>query len=152
MDRLDLRILKLLSEDSRVKTTKLSRILKKPNSTIDFRIKRMVREGIIERFTVLLNQKRIKPHSLALCEVKVEKPFFEENFREVLENVGEKLSKHKEVALLGTIGEGRIILILCCKDLMDLNTFVSEIIKKTPFIEAVNTKIFLEIYKSNLIY
>ena len=52
MDNLDRRLIALLSENSRTATSEISRRLGVSRSTVQSRIDRLVRDGLIERFTV----------------------------------------------------------------------------------------------------
>ena len=52
MDNLDRHLIALLSENSRTATSEISRRLGVSRSTVQSRIDRLVRDGLIERFTV----------------------------------------------------------------------------------------------------
>ncbi len=52
MDSLDRHLIALLSENSRTATSEISRRLGVSRSTVQSRIDRLVRDGLIERFTV----------------------------------------------------------------------------------------------------
>lgn len=52
MDNLDRRLIALLSENSRTATSVISRRLGISRSTVQSRIDRLIRDGLIERFTV----------------------------------------------------------------------------------------------------
>jgi len=92
MDQLDREILNELLKDSRKPTSEISRILGKPNSTIDFRIKKMVEKDIIQGFTVITDQSALSK-TFAQVIVDVEKPFFKEKYREVIEDVAYRLAE-----------------------------------------------------------
>jgi len=52
LDNLDRRLIALLSENARTATSEISRRLGVSRSTVQSRIDRLVRDGLIERFTV----------------------------------------------------------------------------------------------------
>jgi DNA-binding Lrp family transcriptional regulator len=149
MDQLDREILRQLVKDSRKPTSEISRILDKPNSTIDFRIKKMMEKNIIKGFTVITDQTTLSK-SFAQIIVEVEKPFFKDKYREVIEDVAHRLSEHDEVCVAAAIREGKILLIVACADALELNEFVNEHVLRTPYVRDCTTEIFLDVYKNNV--
>ncbi len=82
LDTIDVKIIKLLRQDSKISTKKLAQILNLSRPTVKNRISRLIESGIIERFTVKINRKalvegvhlfiktsRITPELLSLEEV-----------------------------------------------------------------------------------
>jgi DNA-binding Lrp family transcriptional regulator len=59
LDKTDLKILKLLQEDSQTPYRKLARILRMSPAAIHKRIKKLKRNGTIRRFTVVLDPQKI---------------------------------------------------------------------------------------------
>jgi len=55
LDDLDISILRALQEDARIPFSKLAKMLKVPESTVKFRVKRLLERGIITKFVALLN-------------------------------------------------------------------------------------------------
>ena len=68
MDNLDKRLIALLGENSRTPTSELSRRLGISRSTVQSRLDRLIRRGLIERFTVELGteyeSRLVKAHVL----------------------------------------------------------------------------------------
>ena len=62
LDKTDIRILKLLANDSRISYAEIAREVHLSRMAVRERVMKMLEEGIIERFTVQLNSK------LILCE------------------------------------------------------------------------------------
>jgi Lrp/AsnC family transcriptional regulator for asnA, asnC and gidA len=149
MDELDRAILRELLRDSRKPTSEISRTLDKPNSTIDFRIKKMMEKSIIKGFTVITNQSALKKIFAQLI-VDVEKPFFKERYREVIEDVAHRLAEHEEVCIVSAISEGKLLLVVACADALELNEFVNEKVMRTPFVKSCDTEVFLDVYKNNI--
>ncbi len=149
MDELDRKILKELVKDSRKPTSEISRSLQKPNSTIDFRIKKMLEKEIIKGFTVITDQSALSK-TFAQIIVDVEKPFFTDKYREVIEDVAHRLAENDEVCVVAAIREGKLLLVVACTDQLELNEFVNERILRTPFVRSCETEIFLDIYKNNV--
>jgi Lrp/AsnC family transcriptional regulator for asnA, asnC and gidA len=149
MDQLDREILKQLLRDSRKPTSEISRILNKPNSTIDFRIKKMVEKDIIKGFTVITDQSALSK-TFAQVIVGVEKPFFKDRYREVIEDVAHRLAENEEVCVVAAIREGKLLLVVACADALALNEFINERIKMTPYVKSCETEVFLDVYKNNV--
>jgi DNA-binding Lrp family transcriptional regulator len=149
MDQLDREILRQLVKDSRKPTSEISRILNKPNSTIDFRIKKMIEKNIIKGFTVITDQTTLTK-TFAEIIVEVEKPFFKDKYREVIEDVAHRLSEHDEVCVCAAIREGKLLLVVACADALELNEFVNEHVLRTPYVKDCATEIFLDVYKNNV--
>ncbi len=149
MDQLDREILKELISDSRKPTSEISRKLDKPNSTIDFRIKKMMEKNIIKGFTVITDQSAFS-RTYAQVVVEVEKPFFKDKYREVIEDVAHRLAENKEVCVVAAIREGKLLVTVACADQLELNEFVNERILRTPFVKSCETEVFLDVYKNNM--
>ena len=59
MDEIDARILKILSENADATATEISQSVNLSVPAINKRVRRLVREGVIRRFTVLTNGKKV---------------------------------------------------------------------------------------------
>ena len=59
LDEVDIKILKILSRNSRERLENISRILKIPISTVRYRIKRLEPTGIIKRYTLEIDYKNL---------------------------------------------------------------------------------------------
>lgn len=149
MDELDRAILRELLKDSRKPTSEISRTLDKPNSTIDFRIKKMMEKNIIKGFTVITDQTALKKIFAQLI-VDVEKPFFKERYREVIEDVAHRLAEYDEVCIAAAISEGKLLCVVACADALELNEFVNEKVMRTPYVKSCDTEVFLDVYKNNI--
>ncbi|MBU7024683.1 MAG: Lrp/AsnC family transcriptional regulator [Theionarchaea archaeon] len=149
MDQLDREILRELLQDSRKPTSEISRELNKPNSTIDFRIKKMMEKNIIKGFTVITDQSALSK-TFAQIIVDVEKPFFKDRYREVIEDVAHRLAEHTEICVVAAIREGKLLCIVACADALELNEFINEKIKMTPYVRSCETEVFLDVYKNNV--
>ena len=70
MDSEDRRILELLKEDSKRPVREIAEKLRMRPSTVHQRILKMVRDGVIERFTVKLDDERVGEDFIAFMFVK----------------------------------------------------------------------------------
>lgn len=66
IDELDLKILQILYEDSRIAFTEIARILNVPDTTVHFRVKKMKKQGVISRFTINIPPQKLGFEHMAL--------------------------------------------------------------------------------------
>ena len=59
LDVIDIQILDLLKENSRLKLTNIASKLKLTPATIKYRIDRLVETGIIDKFTISINKRKV---------------------------------------------------------------------------------------------
>lgn len=59
VDKVDLAILKFLQEDASIPFTEIARRLKISESTVRKRVEKLKQEGIIKRFTVIIEPSKI---------------------------------------------------------------------------------------------
>ena len=72
MDSMDRSILRCLSEDSRQSATKISRTVHLSVAAVIERIRKLERNGIIRRYTIVADQHKIGNEVVALMEVSLE--------------------------------------------------------------------------------
>ena len=71
LDSIDKKLLKLLQEDSKRTTKELSLKLDLSVTAVYERIKKLEREGIIEKYVVLINRNKIKKGFVVFCHLKL---------------------------------------------------------------------------------
>lgn len=71
LDAIDKKLLKLLQEDTKKTTKELSLLLHLSITAIYERIKKLEREGIIEKYVAILNRKKINKDYVVFCHVKL---------------------------------------------------------------------------------
>ncbi len=62
IDKTDLMVLDILKKNAKLTTSEISRIVRKPITTVHNRIKKLVKEGVIKNYTVVINYKKIGNH------------------------------------------------------------------------------------------
>jgi DNA-binding Lrp family transcriptional regulator len=134
-DAKDQKIIRELKEDSRQSIRDIAKKTKLRPSTVHERIKKLVRNSVIEKFTLKLNNKAVGENFIAFMFVSSEKEipsivFSDPHIREVF----------------GITGEYDLLLKLKFKDVEEFNNFVIKFrletgIKKTlTMVSTVNIK------------
>ena len=86
LDNTDMRLLKGLKENARENIASLSKKLGIPRTTVHYRIKKLVEEGVIEKFTVKPNYKKLNLGTTAFILARYD-PDAGVNQREVAERI-----------------------------------------------------------------
>ncbi len=71
MDELDKRIIRILQRDARLPFTQIAKELNQPDTTIHFRTRRLLKTGVISRFSALVNPHALGLTSSALLKIQI---------------------------------------------------------------------------------
>ncbi len=82
MDKIDLQILACLKENARMKASDISKEINYSISSVLERIKKMEKSGVIEKYTLLLNEKKLGSRITAIMEVSLKSPACFDKFTE----------------------------------------------------------------------
>ena len=91
MDNIDLSILKCLKENSRQTASTISQTINLSVSAVIERIRKMEAKGIIEQYTVVLDEKQLGNDLTVFISVRLEHPKYGKDF-------GEAAARHPHVA------------------------------------------------------
>ena len=139
MDKLDSNIILSLNTNSRKSFRHIAKDLKVSLSTISNRVKRLEKEGIIERYIPVINKEKIGYDLTAVINIKL-------THGKLIE-VQEKISKNNHVSAVYDItGEWDSLIVAHFKDRRDLNSFIKKILSM-DFVERSNTQLVLNIVK-----
>lgn len=117
LDRLDLRIIRSLSQDARKPYTTIADELDVSDATIRKRVKRMLKEGIIKQFNVLLDYHKIGRIIKAFIGLRI-------NPR-MLNDIVEHLEPNPDVQVLyRTTGNVDLFIEVIVRDMEELNSFL----------------------------
>ena len=120
LDEIDVNILKFLQEDARTSFARIARDLGVSESTIRFRVKRLLSRGVISRFTALVNPFKIGLMLTALLMIKIEP--------EKIRKVFDKISSFEEIHyILQCTGEYDAVAIFHAKDMDHFNNIVNRV-------------------------
>jgi Lrp/AsnC family transcriptional regulator, regulator for asnA, asnC and gidA len=136
LDNLDMKILSSLYEDASVSVPKLSKQMGVNLSVLYSRIKRLQKRGIIERFTVQVNEDILGMHAGALAGLNIDP--------KQRENVLKEIEKVEGVRLIREV-TGRFDIIVNLKGLSldELHRAVYDVIGKVPGV--MHAEIFMEV-------
>jgi len=84
-DELDLKLVYLLMDNSRLSISELAERLGVSRPTVKSRLGKLEREGIIEKYTVKLNPQLFRAHNVVALIVKTEEPDKMKEFEEIIE-------------------------------------------------------------------
>jgi len=146
LDDLDRAILRLLKQDARLTISELAEKLNRPESTIHFRIKKLIERGVIERYTVLLGNP-VKPKHAAIVYIQTETPVIEDFLEKYIKHIMKTLSMLPNVLLVSRSGKDGIIALIGADSEDKLNKFVDDTIRTLPGLKRVEVFPFTEIAK-----
>ena len=139
LDDLDMKILSSLYTDASVSVPKLSKQLGVNLSVMYSRIKRLQKRGVIERFTVQVNEERLGMRAGALAGLNIDPKQREMVLKEIEKVEGVRLIRE-------VTGRFDIIASLKGRSLDDLHRAVYEVIGKIPGV--MQTEVFMEVSRS----
>lgn len=137
VDDVDRRIIEILQKDSRIPNTEIAKKLDISEASVRNRIKDLVEEGIIRKFTVETEPSRLGYDSVALVGVDVEPEKFLSAANELSE-----FEEVKEVFL--TTGDHMIMMEIWAKTGEQLTEILSEKVGKVNGAERICPAVILE--------
>ena len=137
LDDLDRAILRLLKKDARLTISEIAEELGRPESTIHFRIKKLIERGVIDHYTILLGPE-LRPKRTALVILQVETPIIEDFLERYVNHIMRTLSMLPNVLLVAKSGKDTVIALLGDETEEKLNAFIEENIKTLPTLKSVN--------------
>ncbi|HIH45930.1 MAG TPA: Lrp/AsnC family transcriptional regulator [Candidatus Nitrosotenuis sp.] len=119
MDDLDLTILSELSEDASISIPRLSEKIKVNPSVVYSRIKRLTKKKLIERFTIIVNDKELGYGVKALTGINMDS--------KLRDSIIEELFKIKGVREISEVtGRFDIIVTMYAQNLAEMHKLISE--------------------------
>ena len=143
MDEKDEKILKLLKENSKLTTHQISKKTLMPITTVHYRIKKLEKEGIIEGYTIRLNNKKIGKAITAYVQIIVDYKLLKEK-KMSQHDLAKKLKHHEFVEEAAMITGGTDIIIkVRVKNIDKLDNFVTKYLRSIEGIEKTQTMVVL---------
>jgi len=137
VDQIDLKILQFLQTDSSLSFTEIARKLKLNESTIRKRVATLKQEGVIKKFTAIIEPSKIGFNTVAIIGVDVDPP-------KLLE-ASQKLAEIPETRYVATsTGDHMIMTEIWTRDGKELSKILSEKIGTIEGIKKICPSIILE--------
>jgi Lrp/AsnC family transcriptional regulator for asnA, asnC and gidA len=137
LDEVDLAILRSLRENARMSLQELSRKSGISDATIQFRLKRMKANGVIERFTIMANPAATGYAVTAIMLVQTD--------NERQDQAVASLTKIPEITeVYGILGEYDLFLKVWSKSLEELNNLINDRITSIEGIEDLHEIVVVE--------
>lgn len=141
LDELDLKILRLLVDDSKIPYAELARAMDLSRAAITKRVNALIAKGVIKRFTV-----SVEPKSLGLdISVLFEMSTLPARTAEVIH----ELQIHQEIGELFMTGTTSIFAFAYFRDSNHLNQFLMQVISKIEGVQELKTNVILACAKGN---
>ena len=142
-DDIDVKLLKLLARNSRASLRELAKSLGVAVSTVHARLQRLMREGLIKRFTIVPDYERLGYPITAVILVSVEGGAIEE--------VASRLAEEPNlIAVYDVTGDYDIILVGKFRSMSELNLFLKRL-NKMYSIKRTVTSVVLKVFKEDLV-
>jgi len=140
LDELDLKIISHLQENGRVPVAELAKRLNQPENTVRYRIERLVKNGVIRRFTALVDPRALGLNVSAAVMFKIDP--------KKLDQLLEKLTSMKDVTNIYQLsGEWDLIAVVFAKDIQDLHERIEEL-RRMEGVKEMNVMITTRVIKS----
>lgn len=141
MDETDKKICNILTENSRISISSISKKTGIPNSTISNRIHKLEEKKIIKQYTTILDHEKIGINITAMIIIQTE--------TEKHENVEKQLPKLEEVTHVYSIsGEYDVLIKVEAMNLEELNEIINSKIRTIDGIEELRELIVMEELKN----
>jgi Lrp/AsnC family transcriptional regulator for asnA, asnC and gidA len=141
VDKLDLKILKMLQENGRLPFTEIAEKLKLSESTIRKRVQALQKKEVIKKFTIEIDPSKIGINTVAIVGVDVDPT-------KLLE-AAQKLCEIKEVRSVATsTGDHMIMTEIWTRDGRELTKLISKKIGKIEGVKKICPAIILEKLKN----
>ena len=143
MDKKDEKILELLTENSNLTTHQLSKKLLIPITTVHNRIKKLKEEGIIKRYTLELDNKKLGKTVAAFINITVDYRLLKQ-MKLSQYDLAKKIKQHESVEEAAMVTGGTDIIIkVRVKSIDELDYFVTKHLRNIEGIEKTQTMVIL---------
>jgi Lrp/AsnC family leucine-responsive transcriptional regulator len=137
LDEIDRRLLALLQEDDRVPVVELGKAIGVAPSTLNDRIRRLVKQGIVTGFHAEVSPEKLGLDLLAFVFVGWSDPNTEKAFLERIAASPEVMECHHVTGAWNYLMKVRL------KTTRDLESFFSDVVKDVPGLQRTETLIVL---------
>ncbi|MFC5651851.1 Lrp/AsnC family transcriptional regulator [Paenibacillus solisilvae] len=143
LDATDRKIIAMLHENSRISYTDLAKEIGLSRVAVQARVNALMDEGVIERFTIVINPERIGISISAFFNVEVEPQF--------LHDVADQLSMEPSItSLYHMTGPTKLHMHGLFEDHQEMQDFLKNKLYILPGIMSVDTQILINRFKSRM--
>ncbi len=141
LDKTDRIIIEMLQQDGRMSFSEIAKKVNKTEVTIRRRVRRLLNEKVIKRFTVVLNPLKMGKQISAIVKVKAQ--------MKQASKIADEVKEYDEVTEVYFLdGACGVMLKVTVDDLAELKSFLENRLGKIPGVGEVETCIVLETIKS----
>ena len=145
MDRYDARILSELQSDGRISWARLAEKISLSPSACQRRVEALIDRGIIESFTVNLNEAALGNHVKAFVSVNIDR-----QNTDLAQDFRRRVREHPQVQASHTIsGTIEFMLEVVAKDLDAFGNFIDGELLSMPAVKDASSSIVLKVVKRN---
>jgi len=143
MDDKDKKIIDVLKENSKLSTQQISKKISIPITTVHNRMKKLEEEGIIKKYTVVLDYKKIGKLISAFVLINVDYKLLKQ-IKKTQDELTKKLKLHSSVEEASRITGGTDLIIkIRVKDVDELDDFVTKYLRNIDGIDKTQTMVIL---------
>lgn len=140
LDKTDIKILKLLANDSRISYAEIAREVHLSRMAVRERVMKMLEDGTIERFTVQLNSRKVGLKVAVLLKIKTQPSKMDE--------VAEQLVKYPKIErVYAMTGKNELQAHAFIEDLKHLESFIFENVYAIDGVVEVEYNVMTRKYK-----
>lgn len=146
MDTIDQKILSELEKDSRLSTNKLAKRTGIPQTTIHHRIKKLLAEGVITRYTIITDLSKVGRPVMAYVLVLFDTTTMKEKkwtYESIAESIG-RIPGVEEFAY--TTGRYDIIIKVTAGSMKELSSIVLDKLRKIPGVSRTESVVVMDYF------
>lgn len=141
MDMIDLKIIQMLTKNSRITSSDISKKIHLSVPAVTERIRKLEEEKVIKKYTLLLNRKKFKLNLMAFVLVRLDKSEDVPHFQETILGCDWVLECHH------ITGEYNYLLKVLVEDMDKFEVFLTHFLKKITGVGLTNTMVVLSTTK-----
>jgi|TARA_Y100000310_G_scaffold91835_2_gene89371 DNA-binding Lrp family transcriptional regulator len=143
MDEKDERILDVLKENSKLSTQQISKKTFIPITTVHHRIKKLEKDGVIKKYTVVLDNKKIDKAISAYVLINVDYKLLKQ-IKKTQYELAKKLKLNPAIEEVSVItGETDTIIKVWVKDIDELNKLIEGYLRNLDGVDRTRTLVVL---------
>ena len=152
MDKVDMKLLAAMEQNSRISLKNLARDLNVKTSTIYHRLHKLKESNILENFTIIINPEAVGLNKHCIFSIRLKKMVIGKLDTMFLESFGKFLAEQYEEVLFSSVGSDEMIWIIATfRDDKHFEHFKSEI-SGNPYIEKFEIVLLNNILKGKKIF